>query len=366
MDSDFRNAKGGSVAAAEYGRAPAWPDVQLIDCDVHVRVPSIGALLPYLPERWQDYVTESGVANLEPNVHPLRVPLSVHPGLQPDGPAAMRRELLEPWRTHRAVLNCDYGIDAVRNDDWAAAMARAVNEWQAAEWLAPEPRLRGSVLVPIQNSELAVREIDRLGDDSRFVQVQLPVRSPEPLGRRRFWPIYEAAQRHDLVIGVQAGGGSGNPLSSAGFPSYYLEEYVDLAQAFQSQALSLVSEGVFAQFPDLRVVFIESGFTWLPSLMWRFDKNWKGLRREVPWVDRPPSEIIRERIRITTAPLDAPADAAGLRQIIEQIGDEQLLLFATDYPHWQFDGPAGAVPDGLGERALQRILHANAAALYRF
>ncbi|HVX45635.1 MAG TPA: amidohydrolase family protein [Mycobacteriales bacterium] len=367
MDLRFRNAKGetGSAAAADYARGPHWPDGDLVDCDVHIRVRSLPTLMPYLPERWQAYITESGVGNLEPNTHPPGAPTSLRPGLEPrDGESdldAMRRLLLDPWQTHRAVLGCEYGIDAVRNDDWAAAMGRAVNEWQAAEWLDPEPRLRGSILVPIQNVELAVAEIDRLGDDPRFVQVLLPVRAPEPLGRRRFWPIYEAAQRHGLVVGIHAGGSSGNPISAVGWPTYYLEDYVDLAQVFQSQLMSLVSEGVFAKFPELTVAFIESGFTWLPALMWRFDKNWKGLRREVPWVDRPPSEIIRERVRITAQPLDG--DPAFLRDIIEQIDCPQMLLFATDYPHWQFDG--GALPDGLDEALLRRILSVNATETYR-
>lgn len=68
--------------------------------------------------------------------------------------------------------------------------------------------------------------------------------------------------------------------------------------------LSLVAEGVFVRFPNLMVASIEAGFTWLPPLMWRFDKDWKGLRREVPWVDRPPSEVMRDHARMTIAPLD--------------------------------------------------------------
>lgn len=139
-----------------------------------------------------------------------------------------------------------------------------------------------------------------------------------------------------------------------------------MAQIFQSQLLSLIVEGVFDRFPTLRVAMIEGGFTWLPSFMWRFDKEWKGLRREVPWVRRPPSEYVRAHVRFTTQPLDAPPDAAHFLQILDQIGSDDLLMFATDYPHWHFDTPEEALPPGaLPERVKRKILSENAGAFYR-
>ena len=108
-------------------------------------------------------------------------------------------------------------------------MARAVNEWQLAEWLAGDPRLRGSIVVAAQDPERAAAEIDRVGHRPEFVQVLQPVRMRAPLGTRAFWPIYAAAERHGLALAVYAGGASGNPVTPVGSPSYYLEEYVGLA-----------------------------------------------------------------------------------------------------------------------------------------
>jgi predicted TIM-barrel fold metal-dependent hydrolase len=166
------------------------------------------------------------------------------------------------------------------------------------------------------------------------------------------------------VIGIHAGGSPGNPITPVGWPSHYLEDYVSLAQAFQSQLVSLVSEGVFARFPGLRVALIEGGFTWLPSLMWRFDKNWKGLRGEVPWVDRLPSEIIREHVRLTIQPVDEPPNQEYLLQTMEQLGSEEMLLFSTDYPHWHFDEREDALPVELPPELERKILVENARALY--
>ncbi len=106
------------------------------------------------------------------------------------------------------VLNCLGGAGAQLNADYSAALSRATNEWQIAEWLEKEPRLRAGVSVPYEDAELAAAEIDRLGDHPGFVQVLLAARTAEPLGRRKYWPMYEAAERHDLPIGIHFGGGA--------------------------------------------------------------------------------------------------------------------------------------------------------------
>jgi predicted TIM-barrel fold metal-dependent hydrolase len=211
---------------------------------------------------------------------------------------------------------------------------------------------------------MAAREIDRVGGHPGFVQVFLPVRSEAPYGNRRYLPIFEAAARHDLVVSLQFGGAPGNPPTGAGWPSYYIEEYVGMAQVFQTQVLNLIVEGVFDRFPNLRMALVEGGWTWLPSLMWRIDKDWKGLRREVPWNTKVPSEYIWERIRLTLQPLDAAPDPRQMLQIIDQLGSDELLMFSTDYPHWHFDSPEEAIPAGLPETTRRKIMSENARALY--
>ena len=45
------------------------------------------------------------------------------------------------------------------------------------------------------------------------------------------------------------------------------------------------------KFPKLKVVLIESGVTWMPPYLWRLSKFWRGVRNEVPWIDRPPEAV---------------------------------------------------------------------------
>lgn len=344
----------------------------IIDCDLHNTLPSLSTLYPYLPDFWVDYCNDSAFREPDASDYPPGSPLSARPGSKPAaGPPGsdldlLRSQALAPWNVEIGILNCAYRVSSVHNHDLAAALATAINRWQIDEWLEKEPRLRASLLVPSQNPNLAAEEIERFGDHPGFVQVILPVRSEAPYGNRRYDPIFAAAVAHDLVVGIQYGGAPGHPSTPSGWALTYLEEYAGMASVFQSQVMSLVIEGAFDRFPALRVALIESGFTWMPSLMWRLDKEWKGLRNNTPWVKRLPSEYIREHIRVTTQPLDAPADPEMLRQIIDQIESEDLLLFASDYPHWHYDEPEDVWPLPLEDGLLQKILAENARSFYRF
>lgn len=346
-------------------------DLPIIDCDLHNDLPALSVLYPYLPDYWVDYCNESAFVGPDANDYPRNSPLTARPGSKPEqGPPGsdlelFRQQALDPWQTEIGILNCAYRVGSVHNHDLAAALATAVNQWQIDEWLDKEPRLRGSIVVPIQNPERAAREIERFGDHPGFVQVVLPVRSEAPYGNLRYDLIYEAATRHDLVIGIQYGGAPGHPSTPSGWALTFWEEYAGMAQVFQSQVLSMIVEGVFDRFPTLRVALIEGGWSWLPSLMWRLDKEWKGLRHNTPWVRRPPSQYIREHMRFTTQPMDAPPTAEQLHQVLAQLESDELLMFASDYPHWHFDEPAEAVPTGLSPEALRKLLAENARAFYR-
>jgi hypothetical protein len=345
------------------------PRIGGIDCDIHPALPSLASLLPYLPDHWRDTVEQAGLHELETVNYPPGSPLSARADWVPGTgkPAAtlpqVQAELLDAFGIETAICNCLYGIQLLFNDDLAQALARALNRWMAREWLDREPRLRASIIVPMQNTELAVDEIRHWAQDRRFVQVLLLVAGDAPLGKRQHWPIYRAAAELGLPIGIHAGSAFRYPTTPVGWTSYYTEDYVNQAQAFQTQLTSLICEGVFSKFPDLRVVLLESGVTWLPSHLWHLTKFWRGLRMEVPWVDRPPFEIVRDQVRLSLQPFDAPPRPEQLERVIDQMGSDRLLLFSSDYPHWQFDGPE-ALPDGLPEGMVRKMLIDNPRDTY--
>jgi len=342
----------------------------VVDSDVHCTVPSVRALFPFLSEYWRETIEQTGFKGATDNAYPPGSLLSARPGSTPEsGPPGsdldlLREQVLDAQDVEFAILNCAYAVDGIRNPYGAAAIASAVNDWLIAEWLDKEPRLRASLVVPSQYPDLAVKEIDRLGDHPGFVQVFLPGRSERPYGNRHYFPIFEAIVRHGLVAGIQFGGAPGIPPTASGWPTYYAEEVVGMSPIFQSQLTSLISEGTFVEYPELRVTMVEGGWTWLPSLMWRLDKNWKALRREIPWATQPPSEYIRQHVRFTLQPLDAPPNPTHLRQIVDQIGSDDLLLYSTDYPHWHDDTSTEVFPVELPEARRRKILSENARAWY--
>ena len=340
-----------------------------IDCDVHPAVPGMEALLPHLDDYWRASVQDRGIDSLDSISYPPNAPISARPdwrdkkGRAGTDLAGLGGQVLDRWGANFAILNCLYGVQLVFNEDMAAAFARAVNRWIAKEWLDRDPRLRASIVVPLQNVEYAVDEIERCAPDRRFVQILVLAMGEAPLGRRQFWPIYAAAERHGLPIGIHAGSAYRHPVTSLGWPTWYVEDYASQAQGFQSQVASLICEGVFAKYPRLKVVLIESGVTWVPGFLWRFSKFWRGLRSEIPWVDRSPAEIFRDHFRMTIQPLDAPDSADVIARAIDHLRSDEVLLYSTDYPHWQFDGDE-VLPPGLPERLRRKIMVDNPLATY--
>ena len=312
----------------------------IVDADVHVYLASDDALDPYLPAVWREHRRTFGdrrpAAQEYPRFHPDAARTDAYPpsGVRPGADLRfLRSQLLDQWEVEHAILNPLLGAGAELNHGYGAALARAINDWQLAEWVEPEPRLHASVVVAWDDAERAVAEIERVGDHPGFVQVLVLARTLEPLGRPRYWPIYDAAVRHGLPVAMHFTGYGAGPLTGAGYPSFYIEERTDAPGGFQEQLTSLVCEGVFERLPELRFVLVEGGFAWLPALMWRLDRAWSRLRSEVPHLSRAPSDVIREHVYVTTQPVEEPPDPHQLLELLRNLDMDERLLFATDYPH---------------------------------
>jgi predicted TIM-barrel fold metal-dependent hydrolase len=155
--------------------------------------------------------------------------------------------------------------------------------------------------------------------------------------------------------------------TATGTASTYYEDYLYNSQIVApNQVLSLVAEGVFDRHPDLRVCLTELGFAWLPSLLWRFDKDWKALWRETPWVRDKPSVYVRNHFRATTSPTLIPGRTPirELAQLAEMLDAEHLLLYSSDYPHDHGNDALENLLAILGGSGRDAVLWKNAAAFF--
>jgi uncharacterized protein len=334
--------------------------MERVDCDVHCAPGSFDALFPYLSDYWRQYITEAG---MRLNGLAFAYPSGVIAAAAPSSYEALAEAVLTEAPSQFVVLNCLTGFESHRNPYFAAAVASSVNDWMREEILPRDSRLRASVVVSPVSTDDAVSEIERVGEDPRFVQVLLPVRSDLPWGHKNNHPLFAAASERGLHIGLHAWGRAGKAPTPSGFTTTYLEDYVGNQPVAQAQFLSFVSEGVFERFPELRVVLIECGFAWLAPLLWRFDKDWKGVWREVPWVKRRPSEYVREHFRFTTAPAHLPSDPVALDRLLEMMGGADTLMYASDYPH-EHGNSLAALLDRISAEQRRAVLWETATELY--
>lgn len=348
--------------------APARP--AFIDCDLHNEIDSLQDLYPYLAQRWRGHLDQFGLRTPNGGYYPrfmdhredARPPSGRQSGSEVE---FTRRHFLDPYGVAYAILNPLVPANAALDLELGAALARAANEWQAAEWLDRDARLRASIVLAPEDPAAAAAEVRRCARDSRFVQVLFKGRSQEPMGRRRYWPIYEACAEEGLHVATHAFGAYGHPITGAGHASYYIEDHLSPAQAAQANVTSLVVEGVFDRF-GIKLISIENAFGWAPALMWRLDAAWNLLRAEVPHLRRRPSEIIAEHLYLTTQPIEEPPRAADFRRLLEHLGPlADHLLLASDYPHWDSDNPDLVLPHGLSEEVKAGIRYHHARALYR-
>ena len=361
--------------------------LSIIDCDVHHILGSFDALFPYMDESLLRRITPAMNARAEAR-NSFQMPRRAyfHPfstarvdTMDEDGtnhaadPVRIKEDLLDRYDIAYAILmgNDLTTISGMPDPDLAAGITSAYNDWTNDVWISSDSRFKHSIWVTPQDPAQAVEEIERWGPHPDVVQVGIP-QNDILVGQRHFWPIYEAAERHNLPVafhvGAESAGLNGAQIA-VGPPTYYIELQTGVISIGINNVISLICEGVFERFPGLKVVFLEYGYTWVSSVMWRLDREWISLRAEVPWVKRLPSEYILEHMRFGSQPLEAPYGISEsekrqqLHQSLEMMSAERTMIFATDYPHWDFDDPRYVI-QRLPKHMRRPIVEDNARELY--
>jgi uncharacterized protein len=332
----------------------------VIDCERHVLVASLGDLADHLDRSWRHRMLAGEFA---------LPPAGPHPGVQ------IEAGRMEAERPEDVAAGLDPAVEHVLlvppqalvtsgwlNHTMAAVFSAAVNDHMLERWPQADPRFRVAIAVGSHDGELAAKEIRRVGGHPAVAAVCMSLVAVN-MGQRHYHAIYEAATELGLPVMVHPGGFEGSVVGPAVLggvgPRTPEETFTLLPQVAMANVASLVYDGVFERFPQLQVVFAGFGFSWAVPLLWRTDAEWRGLRVEVPWLTRSPSEVVADHVRFV---IDGASELnPGAWRLAEML-PPGALLYGSDAPY--VTAPVGETLRGAPEELRTPIASGNAHATF--
>jgi len=350
--------------------------MRIVDVDVHVNE-DVGELARYCEMPWKRALLASKAATARyldvPGLSPPTAddycdPLFPSPAYREVKTPQQMRKDLDELGIHDGVLFPDHLLKLAifPQPEYAMALAKAYNRMLINDWLGKEDGLHGALCIAPQDPRASAEEIVELGKTKHIVCVYLPVAGLQRLyGQREYDPIYEVAQKLDIPL-VLHGVSAVHPV----FP-FQLEQYPNL---FSRHGLAhplgmianlthMIATGVPVRFPKLKVCFAEGAISWVPWIMMRLDKEYIERRREVPFLEERPSHYIR-KFRFATQPIEEPERPSHYAKLLEIIDNPDCILFASDWPHHDFDHPSKLMGYPIPEEWKRKIMGENAVRFF--
>ena len=223
------------------------------------------------------------------------------------------------------------------DDHRAVQLTNAYVDFMIEHVVDPDQGIYTVIPVPYQDPDASVELINRTGTEDGVIAVCMVTGGAEPpLGNRKYDPIYEAAQDIDLPIIYHTGGSGLEDYHIQGYGKFIETHTLGFLVANISQLTSVVIQGIPEKYPDLDLVFQETGLGWVPMIMYRLDAEYMKRQSEAPLLNQRPSEYIKD-FYFGTQPLEE--NVQFLETAIEHIGSDQIM-YASDYPHWDYDDPS--------------------------
>lgn len=348
-------------------------DVTVIDTDVHVEPRSFDELISYLDTPWRDrniidrvpfsratYKTLDGGGRKD--AYPDEGDIGSDPqlvGRQLFVDDPIDYAILLPWSFRGFTV--DPALDT--------ALAAAVNRWLADTWLSEynaEDRYVGSISIAIDDPLGAAREIEKWAEHPAFRQVMIGHYGPRPFGHPIYDPIWAAAARHNLPIAMHFRGGATQPLgwTSTGPLQYFVEYHSLIApMAYATHLASWICNGVLDRHPEMKVLFVEGGFLWYRPIVDRLARHWRLTGQELA-AAKTPLEYVRDHFRWASQPIEESPNPQQIATLFEEADAGHLLMFSSDYPHYDYDPPSRALPRSLDAEVKKRIMSDNAREFY--
>lgn len=251
----------------------------------------------------------------------------------------------------------------------AVGAARAHNRGMAA-FCSTDPRLLSALYVPLADLELApamAREALDMGAGALLIASSCPPgHSHSHVGLD---PVWAMAQEAGVPIVFHVGGTgqlldpnyfeNGLPVPPdfhGGEENFRSVDYMAIPVPPAQTLATMIFDGVFERFPELRVGVIEQGAIWVPSWMRQMESAVEAFGRHEDRLRKlslRPSEYVRRQMKFTPYPTE------DVGWIVEQAGAE-VAMFSSDYPHVE----GGRRPIERFERSLAGCSDVVRAAFY--
>jgi predicted TIM-barrel fold metal-dependent hydrolase len=245
-----------------------------------------------------------------------------------------------------------------------AELSWAYSRWLTEEILPHEPRMKTMIYLPFNTPEACMRVIDTF--TGRPGVVGFMVTSPRfrPVHDNIYMPIYRALEERNMALGFHAGLGMGMERAWEGMNRFISVHALGFTWFNIVHMTNMIINGIPERFPKLKIIWIESGLAWIPFLMQRLDNEYMMRTSEAPLLKMKPSEYMANRFYYTSQPIEN-TNLEALQFNLKMINAEKTLLFASDFPHWDFNLPSTIYDlPFLSEQAKRNILGETARQVY--
>jgi predicted TIM-barrel fold metal-dependent hydrolase len=248
--------------------------------------------------------------------------------------------------------------------DMEAGLALAYDRWLVDRVLSEDPRIKSMLYLPMSDPDACVEIIEELGDRPGVIGFMVTAVRYAPLYQNRYVPVYRALDERGLPLAFHSGVHYWGDRAFEQFNRFIGVHALGFPFYASVQLTNIVLNALPVRFPNIRWIFMEAGVAWIPFVMHRLDSEYRLRSSEAPLLERLPSEYILD-FHFTTQPLEMPSRIGDLAAIFEMIDAERTLLYASDFPHQDWDMPS-VIWDlpFIDERAKRRILGENALELF--
>ena len=371
--------------AARQSRDKGLDDVLVIDVDAHhFETSSWAQVVEYIEDPVWRHIAKSferpdgtnpgALSNYQPGYNFQNVAGRIpHSG-------GLRGEVIDDTSVHRDVVLARRGMDALAIDyqvifptpmlglglhpssEQEVALAFAYNRWLTQEVLPGDRRLTTMIYLPFSDPDASLRTVEDFAGNPGVSGFNVTSVRYKPVHHNQYMKVYAAIEEAGMPLGFHAG------------PTWDDQWMRQVDRFIGVHALSFVLcnmvhltnwvlHGMQERFPNLPVVWIESGLAWVPFMMQRLDSEYLMRSSEAPLLKKLPSEYIQD-MYFTSQPMETH-NKELLGSTLKAINAGTQLLYASDWPHWDFDSPSTIwdLPI-LSEEEKRNILGGNANRIF--